>query len=99
MFARFVESGYQLLMTANINTSRLLRELATRCGTKTECTLERMTEWTTLSTVQASAQHLFREAFDQIEADLSKRGSLKATQLRIEAAFDCLTIDLAATRH
>ena len=70
MFARFVESGYQLLMTANINTSRLLRELATRCGTE-KMHLERMTEWTTLSTVQATAQHLFRAAFDQIEADLN----------------------------
>ena len=71
MFARFVESGYQLLMTANINTSRLLRELATRCGVD-RMHLERMTEWTTLSTVQASAQHLFKEAFEQIEADLTK---------------------------
>ena len=32
--------------------------------------LERMTEWTTLSEVQESAQHLFEEAFEQIESDL-----------------------------
>ena len=70
MFARFVESGYQLLMTANINTSRLLRELAKRCGSN-QMHLERMTEWTTLSAVQETAQDLFREAFDQIEADLT----------------------------
>ena len=69
MFARFVENGYQLMMTANINTSRLLRELAKRCGTD-GMYLERMTEWTTLSEVQESAQHLFEEAFKQIESDL-----------------------------
>ena len=74
MFARFVESGYQLLMTANINTSRLLRELATRCGAD-GMHLERMTEWATLSAVQTSAQHLFREAFEQIEADLTNTAS------------------------
>ena len=70
MFARFVENGYQLLMTANINTSRLLRELARRCGTK-GMHLERMTEWTTLSEVQESAQDLFEDAFKQIEMDLN----------------------------
>ena len=69
MFARFVANGYQLMMTANINTSRLLRELAKRCGSD-GMYLERMTEWTTLSEVQESAQHLFVEAFEQIEADL-----------------------------
>ena len=69
MFARFVGNGYQLMMTANINTSRLLRELAKRCGTG-GMYLERMTEWTTLSEVQESAQHLFEEAFVQIESDL-----------------------------
>ncbi len=69
MFARFVGNGYQLMMTANINTSRLLRELAKRCGTD-GMHLERMTEWTTLSEVQESAQYLFEEAFEQIESDL-----------------------------
>ena len=69
MFARFVANGYQLMMTANINTSRLLRELAKRCGTD-GMYLERMTEWTTLSEVQQSAHHLFVEAFQQIELDL-----------------------------
>ena len=70
MFARFVENGNQLLMTANINTSRLLRELARRCGAK-GMHLERMTEWTTLSEVQESAQDLFEDAFKQIEIDLN----------------------------
>ena len=75
MFARFVKSGYQLLMTANINTSRLLRELAKRCGSS-RMHLERMTEWTTLSSVQATAQHLFREAFDQIRSRSGRHGWL-----------------------
>ena len=73
MFARFVENEFRLLMTANINTSRLLRELAQRCG-KDNMYLERMTEWTTLSAVQESAQDLFTEAFEQIEADLRHVG-------------------------
>ena len=71
MFALFVEDGYNLIMTANINTSQLLLELAKRCGTE-EMHLERMTEWTTLSEVQASSQHLFKQAFDQIEKYLKR---------------------------
>ena len=69
MFALFVNDGYHLMMTANINSSQLLLELAKRCGTK-KMHLERMTEWTTLSEVQAAAQHLFKRAFDQIESEL-----------------------------
>ena len=69
MFARFVENDFRLLMTANINTSRLLLELAQRCG-KDKMYLERMTEWTTLSAVQETARDLFTAAFEQIEADL-----------------------------
>ena len=69
MFARFVENDFRLLMTANINTSRLLRELAQRCGTG-KMYLERMTEWTTLSEVQETARDLFAQAFEQIEKDL-----------------------------
>ena len=71
MFARFVERDYQLMMTANINTSQLLRELAQRCGPD-RMHLERMTEWTTLSEVQETARHLFEQAFEQIEKDLGR---------------------------
>ena len=71
MFALFVEDGYHLIMTANINSSQLLLELAKRCGTE-KMHLERMTEWTALSEVQASSQTLFKQAFDQIEKDLKR---------------------------
>ena len=74
MFARFVGNGYHLLMTANINTSQLLRELARRCGTE-RMSIERMTEWTALSDVQANAQHLFRNAYELIEAELNGAGN------------------------
>ncbi len=71
MFALFVERGFHLMMTANINTSQLLRELAGQCGA-TKMHLERMTEWTTLSEVQMSAHDLFEQAFDRIENDLKQ---------------------------
>jgi len=32
MFARFVQDGFGIIMTANINTSRLLISLAEKCG-------------------------------------------------------------------
>ena len=74
MFARFVEDGYHILMTANINTSQLLRVLAKRCGTA-KMHLERMTEWTTLSEVQIDAEDLFDEAYSQLESDLLLAGA------------------------
>ena len=69
MFARFIENGSQLVMTANINTSRLLLDLAKECSAE-KMRLERMTEWTTLSEVQSASQHLFEDAFDRIEEAL-----------------------------
>ena len=74
MFAQFVAQGYHILMTANINTSQLLRELAVRCGNE-KMRIERMTEWTTLSDVQAEAQYLFDQAYQQIETDLNLAAS------------------------
>ena len=73
MFAQFIEGGYHLLMTANINTSQLLRKLARQCNSE-NMHIERMTEWTLLSDVQveADAQGLFQEAFDAIEQELKE---------------------------
>jgi seryl-tRNA synthetase len=76
MFARFVHDGYGIIMTANINTSRLLLSLAEQCGEQ-RMDLCRMTTWTDLSEVQMAEEHLFDEAFEQIEKAMvrSKRPS------------------------
>ena len=73
MFASFVSGGYHIMMTANINTSQLLLELAARCGPE-NMHVERMTEWTTLSEVQLASEHLFNQAYDMIESKLSSDG-------------------------
>ncbi len=69
MFAQFVARGCHLLMTANINTSQLLRELAKQCSPE-NMHIERMTEWTILSEVQIEAQELFQQAYDEIDREL-----------------------------
>lgn len=74
MFARFARgagsSGNRLIMTANINTSRLLQELAAACGHES-MQLIRMTEWTHLSDVQLEAEDAFEQAYATIERRLS----------------------------
>ena len=70
MFAQFVEGGGQLLMTANINTSELLLNLAETC-TSTHMRLQRMTDWATLSEVQVAEQDSFDRAFRQVEQRLT----------------------------
>src|SRR5271157_4616400 len=69
MFADFVLNGHQIVMTANINASQLLRRLAARCGEE-HMNLVRMTDWAPLSEVQASEEDLFDEAYLAIEAEL-----------------------------
>jgi len=71
MFARFVHDGFGIIMTANINTSRLLLSLAEKCG-KQAMNLCRMTTWTELSEVQRAEEHLFDEAFASIEKAMAK---------------------------
>ena len=70
MFAKFVENGHEILMTANINTSQLLRKLAKACGEE-RMTLARMTEWGELSEVQQEEEELFDGAYTAIEAALA----------------------------
>lgn len=69
MFADFVESGHDLLMTANINSSRLLQTLAESC-TPDNMGIVQMTQWTELSDVQQASSELFAEAFEHIEQAL-----------------------------
>jgi AAA domain len=70
MFADFVHDGFNLVMTANINSSQLLIRLAERCGTDL-MQLVRMTEWTPLTEVQAEEEDLFNRAYQQIETELA----------------------------
>lgn len=69
MFAKFIESGYHIIMTANINTSQLLTRLAIRCK-KSKMQLLRMTSWTDLSDVQIQEEKLFEKAYSAIEMAL-----------------------------
>lgn len=69
MFADFVGSGHDLLMTANINSSRLLKTLAESC-TPDNMAIVQMTQWTELSDVQQASSELFSEAFEYIEQAL-----------------------------
>jgi len=69
MFSDFVKKGFNIIMTANINSSQLLLQLAKRCkGDKMK--LERMTEWTHLSDVQEQEQGLIDEAYNDIQKEL-----------------------------
>jgi hypothetical protein len=69
MFAKFVQSGHDMLITANINSSKLLSTLAQRCGNHS-MTLHQMTGWTELSDVQQSATNLFEIAYQHIITSL-----------------------------
>lgn len=70
MFADFAKESYKVVLTANINSSQLLKELATICKKK-GMTIERMTEWTTLSEVQQKENHRIEEAYSELEKILS----------------------------
>ena len=69
MFAKFVEGGFHIIMTANINTSQLLTRLAMRCKS-TKMQLLRMTSWADLSNVQIQEEYLFEKAYSEIEKAL-----------------------------
>lgn len=79
MFAKFVEQGNRLLITANVNSSQLLLRMADECG-PSRMRLIRMTDWTTLSDVQVAEQDLFDEALSKIESRLkTPRTSARST--------------------
>ena len=69
MFGDFVLKGYDIIMTANINSSQLLLQLANKCK-KDKMKIERMTDWTILSEVQQEEQDVIEEAFNNIERAL-----------------------------
>lgn len=69
LFAEFVKRSNQIVMTANINASQMLKSLAADCGQE-HMDLMRMTNWTPLSEVQAEAEELFDDAYEAIEQAL-----------------------------
>ncbi len=69
MFAKFVNGGHGIMMTANINSSQLLQKLAKECGEK-RMALTRMTTWTDLSEVQVKESKLFNQAYTNIDKEL-----------------------------
>jgi hypothetical protein len=69
MFAAFAQEN-NILMTANVNTSRLLIALADRSGPE-RMTLVRMTDWAELNSVQSENEGLFQSAYEQIAKHLA----------------------------
>lgn len=69
MFADFVLKGFDVIMTANINSSQLLLQMAKKCK-RDKMRIERMTNWTILSIVQQEEQGIIEEAFNNIETAL-----------------------------
>ena len=66
MLAMFAGKGHQIIMTANLNSSQLLLNLAKQCG-RDGIKLCRMTDWSELSEVQQEEEGLFNAAFRDIE--------------------------------
>jgi DNA repair exonuclease SbcCD ATPase subunit len=73
MFSQFARNGHGIVMTANINGSRLLTAMAEQCGPR-RMHVQRMTTWTELSDVQQKEERLFQEVFAAIEKALRKGG-------------------------
>ncbi len=70
MFSAFVGTGHRIIMTANINSSQILKRLARELG-RTQMHLHTMTEWTELSEVQLAEQSLFQEALSELDKAFS----------------------------
>ncbi|MGN8058780.1 AAA family ATPase [Pedobacter sp. 22163] len=71
MLADFAKPNHRIVMTANINSSQLLIELAHICKSE-RMALERMTNWTLLSDVQQQESERIEEAYSNIETKLSE---------------------------
>ncbi|HYF32492.1 MAG TPA: AAA family ATPase [Chitinophagaceae bacterium] len=69
MFADFAKEFHKIIMTANINSSQLLLELASIC-TGERMQIERMTNWTDLSEVQQKENDKIEAAYTKIEEKL-----------------------------
>ena len=75
MFSQFLKEQNCIVMTANINTSFLLRRLAKECRTE-RMSLIRMTDWAKLSDVQLEEEAVFEKAYEDIQAELDGVGTV-----------------------
>ncbi len=66
MIAKFAAEGHRVFMTANINTSQLLRSLAISSG-KCGFSLQRLYQWTEMSEVQEKQERTFDRTLNEIE--------------------------------
>jgi hypothetical protein len=66
MLSQFVDKGNSIVMTANLNSSKLLQALARSCG-RARMQVCRMTDWAELSEVQQEEEQLFEDAYNDIE--------------------------------
>jgi ABC-type cobalamin transport system ATPase subunit len=69
MFGEFVARGNRIIMTANLNSNRLVLELANVCR-RDLMHVERMTNWSVLSEVQAQSENLFDKSYEDIQVSL-----------------------------
>jgi ABC-type lipoprotein export system ATPase subunit len=69
MFSAYVSEKNWILMTANLRSSELVLRLA-QLQHKSGMQVVRMTDWTDLSKVQQSEEHLFLKAYDDIDRAL-----------------------------
>lgn len=74
MLSKHVQAGFPIIMTANINTSRLIQSMAAKLGAES-MHVHRMTSWSQLSEVQLQESKLFEEAYDQISNLLTTGGT------------------------
>ncbi|KUJ71543.1 hypothetical protein [Thiomicrospira sp. WB1] len=68
MFSQFALKN-SLFLTANLNSSKILTQLAKNCGHQ-KMHVERMTGWADLSQVQQDSEGLFNDAYDEIAKHL-----------------------------
>lgn len=73
MFGNYViDYNQNIIMTANINASRLLVSLAEECK-ENKMTFRRMLEWTDLNRIQIEGEDLFNEVFKSVESALKRQ--------------------------
>lgn len=69
MFANFISKNKSIFMTANLNSSEILKKLAQRCRNE-NMEIERMLSWADLSEVQKKSEAKFQKAYEEIASIL-----------------------------
>jgi hypothetical protein len=66
MIAKFASQGHKIFMTANINTSQLLKSVAEK-SKDAGFAVQRLYQWTEMSAVQEKQQAKFKKTLDALE--------------------------------